>query len=343
MEPLDYKRPHDLTEALALLGSGGRALAGGTGLIDLMRLGVERPSRLIDLNPLASQTPGAPGAIGRIEEVPGGLRIGALVRNSDLAHNPQVLARFPVLSQAILSGASPQIRNAATVGGNLLQRTRCPYFRDGVSACNRRQPGSGCSVLMDGGDSRGAAILGGSEACVAVHPSDLCVALCALGTTVQVLRQDGREHTLALIGFHQLPGKTPEIETELAPGDLIVAVTLKDAPMARRSRYVKVRDRASFDFALASAAVALELREGVVRSLAIVLGGVATRPWHANDATSVLLGQKPTTERIKQAAEAAVLGARPLAHNGFKVELGRRVVARALHELLDEPAAGASP
>jgi xanthine dehydrogenase YagS FAD-binding subunit len=339
MEPFEYTRPHDLTEALAQLRSGGRALAGGTGLVDLMRLGVERPSRLVDLNPLAAQ---AGASIGRIEEAAGGLRIGALVRNSDLAHDPRVQARFPVLSQALLAGASAQIRNAATVGGNLLQRTRCPYFRDGVSACNRRQPGSGCSVQLDGGDSRGAAILGGSEACVAVHPSDLCVALGALGATLVVLRQDGREHELALNGFHQLPGKTPEIETALAPGELIVAVTLKDSPRARRSRYVKVRDRASFDFALASAAVAIELRDGVVRELAIVLGGVATRPWHASDATSVLLGQKPTPERIKQAAEAAVRGARPLAHNGFKVELARRVVARALHELLDEPA-GASP
>lgn len=339
MEPFEYTRPHDLAEALTQLRSGGRALAGGTGLVDLMRLGVERPSRLVDLNPLAAQ---AKGSMGRIEEGAGGLRIGALVRNSDLAHDPRVQARFPVLSQAILAGASPQIRNAATVGGNLLQRTRCPYFRDGVSACNRRQPGSGCSVRM-GGDSRGAAILGGSEACVAVHPSDLCVALGALGATVSVLRQDGREHTLALNGFHRLPGQTPEIETELAPGDLIVAVTIQDSPMARRSRYVKVRDRASFDFALASAAVAIEQREGVVRDLAIVLGGVATKPWHAHDATRVLRNQKPTPERIQQAAEAAVLGARPLAHNGFKIELARRVVARALHELLDEPAAGASP
>ena len=329
MEPFEYTRARDLDQALAQLGSAAaRALAGGTDLVDRMRLGVERPARLVDLNGL-----GGPGPLGRIESTAAGVRIGALVRNSDLAASPLVLERFPVLAQALLAGASPQIRNVATVGGNLLQRTRCPYFRDAVSPCNRREPGSGCAAQRDGADQRSHAILGTSEACIAAHPSDLCVALLALDATVQVLPAAGGDERAVPLGeLHLAPGQTPERETVLAAGDLVVAVTLPASPRAARSFYLKVRDRAEFAFALASAAVAVELSGGVVQSARVALGGVATRPWRATEAEAVLQGKRPTPELFRAAAAAALSKAQPRRDNGFKVELAQRCVVRALSQ-----------
>ncbi|MFO0576649.1 MAG: xanthine dehydrogenase family protein subunit M [Polyangia bacterium] len=336
METFEYIRARDLDQALAQLGTASaRALAGGTDLVERMRLGVERPARLVDLNGLNGLNGhGGQGPLGRIESTAAGLRIGALVRNSDLAQSPLVLARFPVLAQALLAGASPQIRNVATLGGNLMQRTRCPYFRDAVSPCNKREPGSGCAAQHDGADQRGHAILGTSDACIAAHPSDLCVALLALDATVQVVGPDRRERTLPLLGFHLLPGPTPERETVLAPGELVVAVTLPESERARRSRYVKVADRAALDFALAAAAVAIELDGEVLRSVRIALGGVGTRPWRALESEHELAGQRPTPERLQRAATAAVATARASAQRAFKIELAQRVLIRALREAL---------
>ena len=323
MEPFEFTRAHDPEGALAQTrGVAARFIAGGTALLELMKLGVERPARLVDINALP---------LGRIEPQAGGLRIGALVRNSDLAHHPEVAQRYPVLAQAILAGASPQLRNMATVGGNLLQRTRCPYFRDGGAACNKRTPGAGCAALL--GPHRGHAILGGSERCIATHPSDMCVALLALDATVQVLpAAGGGERAVPLGEFHLPPGQTPERETVLAAGDLVVAVTVPASPRAARSVYLKVRDRAEFEFALASAAVAVELAGGVVHSARVALGGVATRPWRAAEAEAVLQGHRPTAELFRAAAAAALHKAQPRRDNGFKVELAQRCIVRALSE-----------
>lgn len=323
MEPFEFTRAHDPADALAKSREAtARLIAGGTALLDLMKLGVERPARLVDIGALP---------LGRIEAQAGGLRVGALVRNSDLAHHPEVAQRYPVLAQAILSGASPQLRNMATVGGNLLQRTRCSYFRDGASACNKRVPGAGCAALL--GHHRGHAVLGGSDRCIATHPSDMCVALLALDATVQVLpAAGGGERTVPLAEFHLAPGQTPERETVLVAGDLVVAVTLPASPRAARSFYLKVRDRAEFEFALASAAVAVELTGGVVQSARVALGGVATRPWRAAEAEAVLQGKKPTTELFLAAAAAALSKAQPRRDNSFKVELAQRCIVRALSE-----------
>ena len=323
MEPFEFIRARDSADALAKTREApARFIAGGTALLDLMKLGVERPARLLDINALP---------LGRIEPQSGGVRIGALVRNSDLAHHPEVAQRYPVLVQAILSGASPQLRNMATVGGNLLQRTRCPYFRDSGSACNKRTPGAGCAALF--GPHRGHAILGGSDRCIATHPSDMCVALLALDATVQVLAAaGGGERAVPLGELYLLPGQSPEKETVLAAGDLVVAVTVPASPRAARSCYLKVRDRAEFEFALASAAVAVELTGGVVQSARVALGGVATRPWRATEAEAVLQGKRPTTELFRAAAAAAMHKAQPRRDNGFKVELAQRCIVRALSE-----------
>lgn len=298
---------------------GSAYLAGGTTLIDLIKLDVMRPTAVIDINPLS---------MAAIERQPdGALRIGANVRNSDLAQHDEVRTRYPVLSEALLSGASPQLRNMATTAGNLMQRTRCPYFRDGISACNKREPGSGCAARE--GYNHMHAILGGSEACIAVHPSDFCVALAILDAEIEVEGPRGAR-TIAFQDFHLLPGGTPEQEHALAPGELITAVTLPPPPAGARSHYVKRRQRESFEFALASAAVLLVLDGARIAEARVALGGVATKPWRSPEAERVLTGAVANEESFRRAADAALAAAEPLAHNGFKVPLARGVLKRAL-------------
>ena len=295
-------------------------LAGGTTLVDLMRLEVARPKRVVDIGGLP---------LAQITELPGGgVRIGALAKNSDVAHHRAIAERFPALSEALLSGASPQVRNMASVSGNMLQGTRCPYFRDLASACNRREPGSGCAALD--GYNRSHAILGGSSHCIATHPSDMCVALVALDATVHVRAEGGKTREIAVADFHTLPGDHPEIESQLVQGELITHVELPARSFAAHSRYVKVRDRASFAFALASAAVALELHGKTIRDARIALGGVATKPWRALDAEKALAGKQATFDTFKNAARIAVAGAQTRPDNAFKVELAMRTIVRAL-------------
>ena len=320
MIPFEYQRATQAAEAVHAMGPECKFLAGGTNLIDLMRNGVERPSKLVDINraPLAG-----------IESLPdGGLRLGAMARNSDTANHALVRRRYPLLTQAILSGASPQLRNLATNGGNLLQRTRCPYFMDtGFARCNKRAPGTGCGAID--GDNRMQAIFGASESCIAVHPSDMCIALAALDATVRTLRRNG-ERTIAFRDFHRLPGDAPERDTFLEPGELIIAIDLPPSPYAAHSQYLKIRDRASYDFALVSVAAALELDGGTIRSARIALGGVAPKPWRAEAAEHQLAGRSVSEQEFQAAGQEAVTGARPYRHNGFKVQLASRAVARAL-------------
>lgn len=290
-------------------------IAGGTGLVDLMRLGVEAPATVVDIT-------GLPWA--EIEETEAGLRIGAMVRNSDLAYHKRVLADYSVLSEALLSGASAQVRNMATLGGNLLQRTRCSYFRDpAVDTCNKRTPGSGCAALA--GHTRMHAILGGSKHCIAVHPSDMCVALLALDAQLETTTR-----TLPLSELHLEPGKRPERENVLKAGELIRSVLLPHSFAGLKGAYVKARDRASFAFALASAAVVLDMEGERVRDVRIAFGGIATRPWRSREAEDVLRGKKLSLARFADAAEAALRDAKPRADNEFKVELSKRVLVRAL-------------
>ncbi|MGD0678427.1 MAG: xanthine dehydrogenase family protein subunit M [Polyangiaceae bacterium] len=324
MRPFTYVRATDEDHALAGAKDADAAyVAGGTTLIDLMRLDVVRPGTLVDLTALP---------LAGIEAHGDGVRIGAMARNTDVAYAPIVVRRYPVLAEALLSGASPQLRNMATVGGNVLQRTRCPYFRDTVWPCNKRQGGAGCSARD--GYARMHAVLGTSDQCIAVHPSDMCVALLALDAVVQTARVGGRSRSIPFAEFHTLPGQHPEVENVLERGELITAVDLPAAPFAERSHYVKVRDRTSYAFALASAAVALDLSGTTVRAARIVLGGVATRPWRSLDAEAELVGRMATTESFRRAGAAAVHGARPLRDNAFKVELAQRTVVRALQELM---------
>jgi xanthine dehydrogenase YagS FAD-binding subunit len=321
MTPFDYARADGAAAAVKqVAGAPGAAfLAGGTGLIDLMKLHVERHDLLVDVSRLP---------LDKVEEIAGGgVRIGANVRNSDLAHHELIRKNYPVLSEALLSGASPQLRNMATVAGNVMQRTRCPYFRDGFSPCNKREPKSGCAAKD--GYNRPNAVLGVSEHCIAAHPSDMCVALAILDAAVKAQGPKG-ERSIPFNEFHLLPGDTPERETALEHGELITAVELPAAPWAAKSHYLKVRDRASYEFALASAAVALEMAGGVVKSARVALGGVATKPWRSPDAEKVLAGQKPSAELFAKAGEVATNGAAPRPGNAFKVTLARRVVARAL-------------
>lgn len=298
---------------------GATLVAGGTSLLDLMKEDVERPAALIDLNglPLAQIAPHA-----------GGLRIGALVTNADLARDPRVASAYPALSEALLSGASPQLRHMATVGGNLLQRTRCPYFRDtGFDRCNKRLPGSGCAARE--GWHRNHAVLGISDACIALHPSDMAVALAMLGATIHVEGPQG-PRDLPMAGFHLMPGAHPERETVLRPGDVITHVDLPALPMAARSRYLKVRDRASYEFALASAAVAFEVQGGKIQAARVALGGVGTVPWRSPQAEAALIGQAVGLAAFKQAADAALAGASAGRDNAYKVELAKRTLVRAL-------------
>ena len=323
MNLFDYVRPTSVAEAVAAASAPGAAyLAAGTNLLDLMKGGVERPSRLVDVTRL-------PG-FDRIEHLAdGGLRIGAMVRNADLAHDPEFAKSFPAVAEALLSGASAQLRNAATVGGNLLQRTRCGYFYDGNSACNKRAPGSGCDARD--GENRLHAVLGWSEACIATHPSDFCVPLVALDAVVEIEGRGGRRE-IALEALHRLPGDAPERDNVLEPGDLMVAVRLpaEARGFAANACYLKVRERTSFAFAIVSAAAGLRIEQGRIRDARLALGGVAAKPWRAHAAEAYLAGRHPDAVAFFHAAQAALAEARPSGHNGFKIELARRIIVRAL-------------
>jgi xanthine dehydrogenase YagS FAD-binding subunit len=327
MRPFAYVKPVDVEAAvLAAAEPGAKFLGGGTNLVDLMREGIERPDTVVDVTGLPFDT---------VDELPGGgLRIGAVVRTSALAADRRVRTRYPMLSQALLSGASGQLRNMATVGGNLLQRTRCPYFYDAASACNKREPGSGCDALD--GFNRGCAILGVSERCIAAHPSDMCVALAALDAVVEVRGTNGTRR-VPLTDLHRLPGETPEIETELAPGDLITAVELPP-PVAANSRYRKVRDRASYAFALVSVAAALQVSDGTVTEARLALGGVAPKPWRAREAERLLVGGPADEVAFRRAAEAELASAAVRHGNAFKVTLARSTIVATLRELSKEGA-----
>ena len=320
MEPFTIQQATDLKAAIKAIsaGAGSKYIAGGTNLVDLMKMYVETPVVLVDINHLN---------LNKVETLPhGGIRIGALVRNSDLAYYPLIQKHYPVLSQALLSGASPQLRNMATTGGNILQRTRCPYFFDISFPCNKRTPGSGCSAIK--GYNRNHAILGGSDHCIATHPSDMCVAMAALDASIRIEGPDG-ERVVPFTEFHLLPGDTPEKETVLKPGELITAVDLPHLPGTTKSHYLKVRDRRSYEFALASAAVVLDMENGNIRSGRIALGGVGTKPWRAHKAGQMLQG-RPSAELYSAVAAAALEGAKPQTNNGFKIELAKRTLIRAL-------------
>ncbi len=330
MNNFAYGRPDSEQSALQLLMQSNhpKFLGGGTNLIDLMREEIERPATLIDITRLP---------LDSIEELADGrLRIGAMVRNSHLAGHPLVRERYPVLSQAILMGASAQLRNMATTGGNLLQRTRCLYFYDGAARCNKRAPGSGCDALA--GFNRINAILGASLECIAVHPSDMCVAMAALDAVVNVSSLRG-ERTIPLVDFHRLPGSTPERDTNLEPDELITSVDLPALPFAGRSLYRKVRDRASYAFALVSVAAALELEGGVVRQVRLALGGVAHKPWRAFAAEQFLLGKACDEQTLGEAASVELQPARTYEHNAFKVELARRTIVSVFTELAHQEVA----
>jgi len=324
MRPFAYERATDAAAAVALAGGaeGARYLAGGTNLVDLMKLEVETPELLVDVRDLGMDAiePGEGG----------GLRVGAGVTNSALAADRAVRERYPMLAQALLAGASGQLRNVATVGGNLLQRTRCAYFQDVTKPCNKRRPGSGCPARE--GEHRNLAVLGHSQACVATHPSDMAVALAAIGATVRVVGPRG-ERTIPIPGLHRLPGDEPERDTVLEPGELIVAVELPALPMAGRPAYRKVRDRASYAFAVVSVAVAVELEDGAVRDCRIALGGLAHVPWRAERAEAALRGAVPGEDAFGAAADAELAAAEPLRDNAFKVPLTRNVLVSTLAEV----------
>lgn len=296
-------------------------IGGGTNLLDLMKENVEQPNQLIDINSLP---------LTKIEVTRNGVRIGALARNSDVAYNAIIQERYPLLSQALLAGASPQLRNMATVGGNLMQRTRCYYFYDTAMPCNKREPGSGCAAIE--GFNRIHAIFGASDQCIATHPSDMCVALVALDAVVQVQGPKG-DRQIPINQFHRLPVDTPQIDTVLQHGELITAVDLPNLPNAWRSHYLKVRDRASYAFALVSVATALDIENGIIRAARVVMGGVAHKPWRSVVAEEILVGAKVNQETFRAAAEAAVKGAQPQKHNKFKVEMAKRAIVRALTEV----------
>jgi xanthine dehydrogenase YagS FAD-binding subunit len=323
VKTFDYIRPATIADAVAASAAPGAAyLASGTNLLDLMKTGVARPDRLIDITHISG--------LDRIERLPdGGLRVGALVRNTDLAHDPDLLRSYPAVAEALLSGASAQLRNAATVSGNLLQRTRCAYFSDPFSACNKREPGSGCDALH--GENRLHAVLGWSPSCIAVHPSDFCVPLVALDAVVEIEGRRGRRD-IPLEALHRLPGDAPERETALEPGDLITALRLpaEAAAYARHARYLKLRERTSYAFAVVSAAAALEMANGRIRQARLALGGVAPKPWRARAAEESLAGASPSEANFRRAAEAALTDAKPSGDNEFKIELARRMVVRAL-------------
>jgi xanthine dehydrogenase YagS FAD-binding subunit len=316
-----YVRAGGLADAVRLMADDPTAkfIAGGTNLIDLMKMDVERPTKLIDISRLA---------LDKVEETPeGGLRVGALVRNSDLAYHPLVEARYPVLSSAIRAGASQQLRNMASTGGNLVQRTRCAYFYDVTMPCNKREPGSGCGAID--GHNRMHAILGTSDACIATHPSDMCVALAILEAKVHVTGRDG-ERVIAFADFHRLPGDTPQRDTNLEAGEVIVAVELPPAGFATNYTYLKIRDRLSYAFALISVAAGLVVDNGRIKVARLALGGVAHKPWRDTRAEAALEGQAATQAAFNQAADIVLRDARGFGHNTFKIELARRSIVRAL-------------
>lgn len=327
MIPFEYSRADDAGTAVATVMARPDAafLGGGTNLVDHMKLGVAAPELLVDVTRLP---------FDGIEELPdGGLRIGATVRNSDLAAHPLLRRRYPVLSQALLAGASGQLRNAATTAGNLLQRTRCGYFQDVTTPCNKREPGTGCAAI--GGWNRHHAVLGASEHCIAVHPSDMAVAMRALDAVVTVLGEDG-ERRIPLGEFHRLPGDTPEADTVLAHGELVTAVEVPPLPAGARSAYRKVRDRASYAFALVSAAAVLDTEAGRVREARIALGGLAHKPWRATRAEEALRGSAPTEDAFRRAADAELEAAQPMPDNAFKIPMTRNTLAALLRELATE-------
>jgi xanthine dehydrogenase YagS FAD-binding subunit len=326
MKTFSFLRPPDAAAAVAAQGASVRFLAGGTTLVDLMKLNVETPETLIDVNRLP---------LDQIERLPdGGLKIGATVRNSLLAHHEIVRRDYAVLSQAVLSGASTQLRNRATTAGNLLQRTRCVYFRDTAMPCNKREPGTGCPAIE--GHNRNLAILGTSEQCIANNPSDMCVAMAALEATIHVTGEKGNR-AIPIAEFHLLPGRTPHKETALEPGELITHVTLPAPAPGSRSLYLKLRDRASYEFALASAAIVVSVADGKIKRARVAMGGIGAKPWRTPEIEAALEGQAPTEETFQRAAEAAVLGARPQSENAFKVELAKRCLKHAL-KLATQPA-----
>ena len=329
MQSFEFVRAQDASAAVAASarsttaqqGASVRFVAGGTTLLDLMKLNVERPLQVVDINRLP---------LDKIEPLPdGGLKIGATVRNADLAHDPIVQRDYAVLSQALLAGASAQLRNMATTGGNLLQRTRCMYFRDTSMPCNKREPGTGCSAI--GGANRTLAILGTSEYCIATNPSDMNVAMAVLEATIHVQGVKG-VRSIPFTDFHVLPGNTPQRETVLEPGDLITHVTLPPALPGSRSFYLKLRDRASYEFALASAAVVVTVADGKVARARMALGGVGTKPWRSTEAESLLTGQLVGDPAFRRAADAALRDAKPQSQNGFKVELAKRCLVYALKQ-----------
>lgn len=324
-----YARAADVADAVRLLNAdaGAKLIAGGTNLVDLMKENVERPSRLIDISRLP---------LRQIEQTAdGGLLVGALVPNSDLAYHPLVVRNYPLLGSAILAGASAQLRNMASVGGNLMQRTRCAYFYDTATPCNKRQPGTGCSATD--GVNRNHAILGTSQSCIAVYPSDMCVALAALDARVHITGPSG-DRTMPLVDFHRLPGDTPHLDTNLAAGEIITAIELPPRGFAERYSYLKIRDRLSYAFALVSVAAALELDGQDVAEARLALGGVAHKPWRKLEAEALLRGQAATEANFARAADALLQGAKAYAHNGFKIALARRAIVRALAQ-----AANATP
>jgi xanthine dehydrogenase YagS FAD-binding subunit len=321
MNNFEYSRATDVADAVRQISDNPAAkfIAGGTNLVDLMKYDVERPAQLIDITHLPLKA---------IEETAsGGLRIGALVPNSDVAYNPLVVDRFPLLSSAILAGASQQLRNMASTGGNLLQRTRCFYFYDTATPCNKREPGSGCSAID--GINRINAILGTSDACIATHPSDMCVALAALDATVQVVGPDG-EREIAFADFHRLPGDTPHIDTNLAPAEIITAIELPPQGFPAHFSYLKIRDRLSYAFALVSVAAAMEIDRGVIKEARLALGGVAHKPWRDLDAEAALRGERAERRAFAKAADILLRDAKGFAHNAFKIDLARRAIERAL-------------
>jgi xanthine dehydrogenase YagS FAD-binding subunit len=321
VQPFEYRRVSDAQAAVNAIASvpAAKFLAGGTNLVDLMKQGVERPTQLVDITRVD---------LARIEELPdGGLRLGALARNADTADHPLVRNRYPLLAQAILAGASAQLRNMATNGGNLMQRTRCYYFYDPTYAqCNKRTPGSGCAAIE--GFNRIHAILGASSDCIATHPSDMCIALAALAAEVRVGSIRG-ERMISFSDFHRLPGTSPNIDTNLRPDEMILSIDLPKGPYADHSAYVKVRDRASYAFALVSAATALELDGNTIRSARLALGGVAHKPWRSEAAEALLAGKPATEASYRAAAEEILRDAKPHKHNAFKVELAKRSIVRA--------------
>lgn len=322
MNRFDYVRPNTVAEAVQALGADpdARFIAGGTNLIDLMKYDVERPGRLIDITRLPLRA---------IEAHDGGLRIGALVTNATVAYDAKVKERYPLLSSAILAGASAQLRNAASTGGNLLQRTRCYYFYDTATPCNKREPGSGCGAI--GGVNRIHAILGASEHCIATHPSDMAVALAALEAVVQVSGPSG-DRAIPLAEFHRLPGDDPAKDTNLAPGEIIVAVDLPAISFSANYTYLKLRDRLSYAFALVSVAAALELEGESIRTARLALGGVAHKPWRNTEAEALLQGKPATRETFAAAADLILREAKPQSTNGFKIELARRAIVRGLEQ-----------